>query len=671
MKLVLRDPHRWWRQRYAHRKRIIVEDDRSLSKALHYLERVKAAGFDCETDTTERMKVRPVTVQISHDETDILFSPDYVAELKPWVDSKPTMLGFESKFELWAMENCGMKWTGPVHDAQITDYLVNENIKDYDLKTRCAAIFDEQKRPDWKELFGRNVKSTDLWNSQQRDLFIDYALADSADHLRMHDNRREALRKWPKRPNDGTNMYDDFYLRTEVPLTSVLYEMERVGALVDVEFLGELHEIAERTQEEIQRRFFREVQFDKLPKEDKKAAKGDFKGFSEKLMNSPKQLMQLFYQPVEEGGLGYPVQYKLTKDKKTGERHRKLTTGKAALESLAALGYPAAVLLEDNRAVEKLDGTYLVGLVEHADEWDYVHTNFMQAFTSTGRLSSRDPNLQNIPRPDVDEEMADYMRQIRLGIRGAFIAPKDHLIVGADYGQIETRLMAHQSGDKDMIRACMESDIYSAMAAILFNKPPAYFAKDKGKWVHPEAGRIRQVVKAIVLGIGFGKQAKSIARDLKITEKKAKQFLRMYFNRFPVFAKWMRRQIKKGRDEGFVRTMTGRYRRLPDLRLQPTKANWWRIATAERQALNSPIQGSAWEIMKQSMLNVSTSGLPEKHDAQMFLTVHDELLFYVPREEAKAFEPALVEIMMHPFAKDLSVPLTVSSYSALDWASGK
>lgn len=678
MKLVPKDEHRWWRERYAHRSRIVVEDDRSLSRALNYLERVKAAGFDVETDTTDRMQVRPVTAQISHADTDIIFSPDYVLEMKPWVDTNPTMLGFESKFELWAMENCGLKWKGRVHDAQITDYLSDENVKDYDLKTRCALVFKEKKRPDWKALF-KNRKATEIWNSRDRELFIDYSLADSADHLRLHENRAEALRQWTLRPNDGSNMYDNFYLKSEVPLTSVLYEMERVGALVDVEYLNELHDIAQRTMEDIQRRFYREVQFDKLPKEDKKAAKGDFKGFSDKLMNSPKQLMELFYKPEDEGGLGYPPQYTQKKDKKTGEKVRKLTTGDDALEALAAMGHKAAMHLRDNRSVSKLDGTYLVGLVEHADAWHYVHTNFMQAFTATGRLSSRDPNLQNIPRiPDGDlDQIPLYMRQILFGIRGAFVAPKDYVIVGGDYSQIETRIMAHLSGDKDMIRACMESDIYSAMAAILFHKPTSFFAKnDKGKWVHAEAGRIRQVVKAIVLGIGYGKQARSIGRDLRISEEEAQNFLKQYFRRFPKFDRWMKRQIEKAHENGFIRTMTGRYRRLPNLNLPlktraQRKENWWRVAEAERQALNSPVQGSAWDIMKQAMLNMASSGLCEKYGASMFLTVHDELLFYVPKEEADAFRPKMMEIMMHPFSQDLSVPLAVSSYKVMDWGAAK
>ena len=666
MKLLPQDQHAWWRQRYAHRERIVVEDAQSLSQALTYLEKVKAAGFDTETDTVDRMTVRPVTAQISHADIDIFFTPDYVAEMKPWVDAAPTMLGFESKFELWAMENCGLKWKGPVHDAQITDYLVNENVKDYDLKTRCASIFKEKKRPDWKELFGKR-KSSEIWESPDRKLFMDYACADSADHLRLHQNRRDELRKWPMRKSDGTNMYDHFYRKSEVPLTSVLYEMERIGAMVDVEYLQELHEIAQVTMEKIQRDFYREIDFEKLPKADKKAVKGDFPGFSDKLLNSPKQLMHLFYTVLD-----YPEQFRRVKDRATGKESYRLTTDDDALEELAARGYPAAVLLRDNRSVKKLDSTYLVGLCEHADEDHYVHTNFMQAFTTTGRLSSREPNLQNIPRPDTDEQMAEYMRQIRLGIRGAFIAPPGFVIVGGDYGQIETRLMAHMSGDEDMIRACMESDIYSAMAAILFHKPKDYFAKDaKGKWVNPKAGKIRQIVKAIVLGIGFGKQAKSIARDLNISKQEAERFLKMYFNRFPKFAAWMRKQIRKAREEGFVRTMTGRYRRLPELRLANTKDNWWKISTAERQALNSPVQGSAWEIMKQSMINMSRSGLCEQHDARMFLTVHDELLFYVPKEEAAAFTPKFEEVMMHPFSQDLSVPLAVSTYNVMDWASAK
>jgi DNA polymerase-1 len=677
MKLLPKqDEHAWWRQRYADRKRIIVEDERSCSRALNYLERVRAAGFDVETDTTDRMKVRPVTAQISHDNTDILFSPEYIPEMKPWVKSAPTMLGFEAKFELWAMENCGLKWQGPVHDAQITDYLVNENIKRYNLKERMSAITGERRRPDWKELF-KNRKASEIWESPDKDLFIDYSLADSADHLFMNEERAEELRKWPHR-KDGSNMYDNFYLKSEVPLTSVLYEMERVGALVDVEYLNELHEIAQKTMEDIQRKFYREIDFERLPKKEKKAVKGDFSGFSDKLLNSPQQLMHLFYEV-----LGYPKQYNKKKNAQ-GKRELKLTTDDGALEELAALGYPAAVLLRDNRSVAKMDSTYLVGLVEHADEWCRVHTNFMQAFTTTGRLSSREPNLQNIPRiPDGDYEntIPKYMQQILFGIRGAFMPPPGYVIVGGDYSQIETRLMAVMSGDEDMIRACLESDIYSAMAAILFHKPKEYFNKvkdqwGKEKWVHAEAGRIRQIVKAIVLGIGYGKQAKSIARDLGISEEEAHKFLKMYFRRFPKFDRWMKRQIEKAREDGFVRTMTGRYRRLPEINLpMRTKAdrekNWFKVTTAERQALNSPVQGSAWDIMKQSLLNVPQSGILKEHGADMVLTVHDELFCYVPREEAKEFAPKLVEVMMHPFAKDLKVPLGVSAYTVMDWAAAK
>lgn len=684
MKLIpsVGDEHRWWRERYAHRKRLIVTDDDTCSKALHKLDRALSAGtpgfgLDCETDTVNRVEVQPVTIQISYDDQDILFGPDYVRAIKPWVDQRPTMFGFEAKFELWALENAGMRWRGEAHDAQITDYLVNENVKNYDLKTRMAAISGEKKRPDWKELF-KNRKSSDIWaNLQERELFIDYSLADSADHLWLNENRAEELRKWPFRKSGG-NMYDNFYLKSEVPLTKVLYRMERVGALIDVGYLNELHEIAQVTMEKIQRKFYREIDYENLPKQTKKAIKGDFKGFSEKLLNSPPQLMELFYNV-----LGYPKQYHMVKNKKTGKKEKRLTTGDEALANLAMLGYKPPALLQDNREVAKLDSTYLVGLVEHADFMHYVHTNFMQAFTTTGRLSSRDPNLQNIPRiPEGDlSGIPEYMQQIRFGIRGAFIAPPGYVIVGGDYGQIETRLMAHLSGDKDMIRACMESDIYSAMAAILFHKPKEYFLKVNGKWAHPEAGRIRQIVKAIVLGIGFGKQAKSIARDLGITEKEADHFLKQYFLRFPVFYAWMRKTIRNARRHGFVRTITGRYRRLPDLRLPNTKDNWWRVSTAERQSLNSPVQGSAYEIMKQTMLNVPTSGILKEHGAKMFLTVHDELLTYCPIEEAQAFAPKLKEIMMHPFKEDFKVPLEVAlfkrstgndqKYGVLTWGEGK
>jgi DNA polymerase-1 len=365
-------------------------------------------------------------------------------------------------------------------------------------------------------------------------------------------------------------------------------------------------------------------------------------------------LMALFYDVLH-----YEPKYRM---KKTAHgKERRLTTDEEALHELAEDGYKEAMILDEHREIEKLKGTYMEGLIVRVDPLNYVHTNFMQAFTGTGRLSSRDPNLQNIPRRNTDRFM----------IRAAFIAPPGHYIVGADYGQIEVRLMAHISRDAAMIRACMEADIYETMAAIIFNKPPSFFAKNNEGFRSHEAESMRDITKIIVLGVGFGKQAKSIARDLNISEAKAEKFLKMYFRRFPRFAAWMQKQIREGRHNGFVRTIAGRYRRLPDLQLPRTKDNWYRITHAERQALNFPMQGGAWEIMKQSLLNMRQSGILEKYDASMFLTVHDELLNYVPKTAAKEFAPKFKEIMEHPFQQDLRVPLSVKTYQAMNWAEGK
>ena len=399
----------------------------------------------------------------------------------------------------------------------------------------------------------------------------------------------------------------------EIPLIPVLVDMESTGILVDRELLGEMS-----------RGFNKELTG--LELDIYKAAGGEFN------INSTPQLRTVLFERLK-----LPVQ----KRTRTGA-----STDVEVLEQLAALGHEVPRLLIEYRELTKLKSTYVDALPGYIrPDTGRVHTSFNQTGAATGRLSSSDPNLQNIP-----------VRTRRGGeIRRAFIAPPGHLLLIADYSQIELRLLAHLSGDPSFVAAFQRGgDIHRQTAAVIFGVP-----EDK------VTGEMRARAKTITFATIYGQGALALSRQLSITLDEAKAFIKHYFERFAGVRAWLDKTVEEARQRGFVETLFGRRRYIPELR----DRNFSIRAFGERTATNSPLQGSAADLIKIAMIRIHAALTRDRLETRMLLQVHDELVFELPESERTVAE-ALVKREMEGVAS-LAVPLLVSVGAGKNWIDAK
>jgi DNA polymerase-1 len=399
----------------------------------------------------------------------------------------------------------------------------------------------------------------------------------------------------------------------EIPLIPVLVEMERAGVLVDRVLLGE-----------IARGFTKELQT--LELDLYRAAGGEFN------INSTPQLRTVLFETLK-----LPVQ----KRTKTGP-----STDVEVLEQLAEMGHEVPRLMIEYRELSKLKSTYVDALPGYIrSDTGRVHTSFNQTGAATGRLSSSDPNLQNIP-----------IRTKRGGeIRRAFVAPPGHLLMTADYSQVELRLLAHLSGDPEFVGAFQRGgDIHRQTAAVIFGVPePKVTSEMRGR------------AKTINFATIYGQGALALSRQLGITLEEARAFIKRYFERFAGVRAWLDRTVEEARQKGFVETLFGRRRYIPELR----ERNFNIRAFGERTATNSPLQGSAADLIKIAMIRIHRALASEGLAGRMVLQVHDELVFEVPEAE-QAVAATLVKREMEGVA-DLRVPLVVSIGAGKNWTDAK
>ncbi len=394
----------------------------------------------------------------------------------------------------------------------------------------------------------------------------------------------------------------------EMPLVKVLHEMEKEGIAVDEKYLKKLSAEFEKD-------------IDTLQKEVDKLAGAPIN------VNSPKQLGELLFDK-----LGLQVVHKTAK----GGR----STDEETLQILAAHhAIPAKVL--EYRELSKLKSTYVDALLQHADESGRVHTHFEQTGSETGRLSSLNPNLQNIP---VRSEAGQRVRR-------AFIAEKGQTLVSADYSQIDLRVLAHVSGDKALNDAFShDTDIHTRTAAEVFHVTPSEVDKE-----------LRRRAKAVNFGIVYGQTAFGLANQLGIPNKEAAEIIQKYFARYPGVSRWIVENLEAAKRDGFVRTFLGRIRYMPELSAKNTALRQF----GERAARNTPIQGGSADIIKLAMLRVSEGLKKSEFKARMLLQIHDELLFELPAAEVKEFAHWVKGIMER--AATLSVPLVVDVKSGPNW----
>ena len=484
-------------------------------------------------------------------------------------------------------------------DGELAAYLLNPLKESYSFEV-LARNFLGENLSDRTALIGKQ-SIEQAWETAQEKvltLFAQEAYVSAAIVKPLSDKLKE----------EGM---EKLFYELEMPLTFVLSNMEKVGMLVNGQALVEYGENLETA-------------IDKLEKEIYELAGEQFN------INSPKQLGELLFVK-----LGLPG----GKKTKTG-----YSTSAEVLEKLAP-EHPIIDKILEYRQLAKLNSTYAKGLVSCIKEDGRIHSTFEQTVTATGRLSSTDPNLQNIP---IRMELGRLIRKV-------FVPKEGCIYVDADYSQIELRVLAHLSGDKTLIQAYHEDDdIHRITASQVFHVKPSEVTSE-----------LRRRAKAVNFGIVYGISSFGLSRDLNISRQEAKEYREQYFKTYPGVKEFMDRMVQEAKEKGRVSTMFGRIRPIPEL----SSSNHMQRAFGERVAMNSPVQGAAADIIKIAMVRVYARLQAEGLQAQLILQVHDELLIEAPKEEKEAVCRILEEEMQG--AAKLLVPLEIDMHTGKDWFEAK
>ncbi|HEX4885249.1 MAG TPA: DNA polymerase I [Casimicrobiaceae bacterium] len=591
-----------------------VLDADELERWVQAIGQAELVCFDTETTCLEPMDAELVGLSFSLEPGRACYIPlahrypgapgqldrdAVLRQLAPWfADGTRAKLGQNVKFDEHALANHGVALAGVAHDTLLQSYVL-ESHKPHDLDNLAWRHLDWKTIP-YAEVCGKGAGQI-CFDQVSVERATEYSAEDVDITLRLH--RLLA----PRIAADAK--LDRVYREIELPVRGILFRMERDGVLIDSELLAkQSRELGERVMA--------------LEREARELAGMPFN------LGSPKQLGEVLFQHMK-----LPV----VKKTATGQP----STDEEVLQELSA-NYPLPKVLLEHRALSKLKSTYTDKLPQMVNRrTGRVHTTFAQATAVTGRLASNEPNLQNIP-----VRTAEGRR-----IREAFIAPPGHVLVSADYSQIELRIMAHLSQDDALLRAFHEgADIHRATAADIFGVPPLDVTADQ-----------RRYIKAVNFGLIYGMGAFGLAQQLGIERGAAQQFIDKYFQRYPGVAEYMQRTREIAREQGYVETVFGRRLWLPDIKA----AGGPRRAGAERAAINAPMQGTAADLIKLAMIAVR-GWLDEAQLAtKLVLQVHDELVLEVPEHELDAVRGNLATRMTGVAA--LRVPLVVDVGIGPNW----
>ncbi|MDP2867260.1 DNA polymerase I [Methyloversatilis sp.] len=586
----------------------------ALERWLAVLDTAAVVSLDTETTSLEPMEAQLVGMSFALEAGVAAYLPlahcypdapvqlprdEVLARLKPWLESAAHgKLGQNLKYDRHVFANHGIRLAGVVDDTLLESYVLDaDRSHSLDaLVTRHLGL----KVISYDEVTGKGVSRIGF-DQVSIDRATDYAAEDADVTLRVHGVLA------PRIQADSKLAY--IYRDIELPVSQILFEMERTGVLLDVGSLAaQSNELGQKMID--------------LEARAHAAAKQPFN------INSPKQLAEILFE-----------REKLPVIKKTPSGTP--STDEEVLSQLA-LDYPLPALILEYRSLAKLKGTYTDKLprMVRADT-GRVHTSFSQAVAVTGRLSSVDPNLQNIP-----VRTAEGRR-----IRSAFIAPPGHRLVSADYSQIELRIMAHLSQDARLLQAFADGeDVHRATASEVFGVPPDEVSSEQ-----------RRYAKVINFGLIYGMSAHGLAKNLGIERAAAAGWIDRYFTRYPGVARYMDETRALAREQGWVETVFGRRLQLPEIRAVQVA----RRQGAERAAINAPMQGTAADLIKLAMIAVSGWLEREKLGTRLVLQVHDELVLEVPDTEIDLVRervPALMENVAQ-----LSVPLRVEAGVGLNW----
>ncbi|MGM9485960.1 DNA polymerase I [Ideonella sp. YS5] len=572
------------------------------------------SALDTETDSLDPMRARIIGVSFAvepgraayvpmgHDypgAPDQLPLPEVLARLKPWLeDEAAAKVGQNIKYDLHVFANHGIATRGYRHDTLLQSYVLEAH-KPHSLESLAERHLDRQGL-SYEQVCGKGANQI-AFSQVDVAQATTYSGEDSEMCLQVH----QML--WPQIEREPGMR--EVYERVEMPVTEILGRVERHGVLIDSALLAtQSRELAERMVA--------------LEREAYELAGQPFN------LGSPKQIGEILFNR-----LGLPVK------KKTASGSP--STDEEVLQELAA-DYPLPAKLLEHRSLSKLKGTYTDKLPLMVNpQTGRVHTNYAQAVAVTGRLSSNDPNLQNIPIRTPEGRR----------VREAFIAPPGHRIISADYSQIELRIMAHISGDPGLTRAFAEGmDVHRATASEVFGIAPEAVTSEQ-----------RRYAKTINFGLIYGMGAFGLAQSLGLDQKAARNYIDRYFERFAGVKRYMDQTKARAAECGYVETLYGRRIVLPDIR----GGSGPRRSAAERQAINAPMQGTAADLIKLAMIAVQQVLDAEKRATKMVMQVHDELVFEVPDHELEWAKEAVPRLMSG--VASFSVPLLAEVGVGANW----
>jgi DNA polymerase-1 len=592
-----------------------ILDSQQFNNWLETLKNSSLIAVDTETTSLDYMVAGLVGISVAVEPGNAAYIPfghDYLGVpeqlskdtvlngIKPILENPQVKkVGQNLKYDMSVLAQHGIYLQGLAFDTMLESYVLDSVATRHDMDSLALHYLDK-KTISFTEIAGKGASQL-AFNQIALDQAGPYAAEDADITLRLH----QAL--WPQ--VEAQLPLKTLFQEIELPLVKVLSRIERTGALVDDTLLfQQSQELAERLAE--------------LETQAWALAGQEFN------LASPKQLAEILFEKLE-----IPVVKKTAKGAPS--------TKEEVLQELA-LDYPLPKVLLEHRGLAKLKSTYTDKLPTMINPvTKRIHTSYHQAGTATGRLSSSDPNLQNIPI-----RTAEGRR-----VRQAFIAPAGHRLIAADYSQIELRIMAHLSGDQNLLKAFQQSqDVHSATAAEVFGVNLAQVTTDQ-----------RRSAKAINFGLIYGMSAFGLARQLNISRKQAAEYIELYFERYPGVQNYMNQVRHAAAENGYVETHFGRRLYLPEI----NSSNGMRRQAAERTAINAPMQGTAADIIKLAMINVDNWLQSHQLKSRMIMQVHDELVLEVPEDEYQKVATGIKECMES--AANLQVRLVVDVGSGDNW----
>lgn len=605
----------------------LINDEKKFQTFLQEIKKQKSIALDTETDSLDSLSAKLLGMsfcwkkeeayfinlrdnQIDSQKIASLFDKKNENQANPWLiklkkvieNEKIEKIGHNIKYDLQVLKNYNIEIKGKLFDTMLASYLLNPENRQHNLDSLSFS-----------ELNWEKINSDDLFTDKKQiknfsevdlEKLSLYSCEDADCTFKLKDILIKKLKE---------NNLIELFNNIEIPLIKILANMERNGILLDIDFLKKLSQQINSSIEEIKEKIF-------------KLAQEEFN------INSTKQLKEIIYEKMKISPQGL-------KKTKTG-----FSTASDELEKIKHL-HPIIESIQDYRELNKLTSTYIDALPQLISKKDQrIHTIFNQTITATGRLSSSDPNLQNIPtKTDLGHK-----------IRQAFTAPKGKLLLSLDYSQIELRVMAHLSKDKNLLSAFQNNlDIHRSTAANI-NKIKLEEVSDE----------LRQQAKAINFGILYGQGPHGLSQSANIPYQQAREFITKYFSTYTGVKKFIEKTIKSASEKNYTETILGRKRMI----LEINSSEIMKKKSAERIAINSPIQGSAADIIKLAMIKIFEE-IKEinqsESDIKMLLQVHDELIFEIKEDKINYYYPQIKKIMEE--AIKLNVPLIAEVYQGKNW----